>query len=780
MVAFTNWLLFIVGAVPFLNSLQQCEMFRITSSPESHTVVVESVNSSRISLVWTYTLAVNESIRTFTFFRRIPGDREDTRVAIKRGNRRFVYSSEEFRAKYEATSSSNSQSATLVLLDVTNSEEYTYTMRLITNFESRRFSTTIVVYIPPKITSNTLNRADIDEGQDLTLSCNATGDPQPNITWTRDGVPNSEFKVLGQDLRLVDVKRRDVGSYRCTASNGYGENASEISIVGLHCKSCRFEKVNITLTSEHWNETLMNRESNEFRSLERNILSAIMKVYIDKQSKLLYSIFVEGFSSHTSGVVATVHLWFGASACEPLQPLRDKLASAQLGQFTVKSQLDTFPPVLLSTATATTSAGPEFKETFLMFHVIYLAVICFLLVVNVVLAFLLWRRCSVRGFAETKTCCKSKGEYEGASKETGHARTFEASKTDVLSNSTNVLSLNSLAISEMSLDTTPQAIYDACEPTKDNWEVSRERINLTKEIGKGAFCQVAKADAWNINGIKGLTTVAVKMLKGNSSDSDRKDLLSELELMKNLKPHPHVVKLLGCVTKSDPLLVLIEYIPYGDLLGFLRKSRGLNDSYYKNPDVKPRTNLTSQQMMQFAWQIADGMHFLSSNKIIHRDLAARNVLVGEGEKCKVTDFGLARDVSQVVVYTKRSRGRLPVKWTAPEALLFGSYTTLSDVWSFGVVLYEIFTVGGCPYPGINGHQMADVLKKGYRMPKPKHVDQHLYDLMYQCWQQKANDRPMFSMLKTKLSKMIQNNEEIYINMREYNNDDYGYIDDLFE
>ncbi|XP_015747778.1 PREDICTED: uncharacterized protein LOC107327537 [Acropora digitifera] len=421
MVAFTNWLLFIVGAVSFLNSLQQCEMFRITSSPESHTVVVESVNSSRISLVWTYTLAVNESIRTFTFFRRIPGDREDTRVAIKRGNRRFVYSSEEFRAKYEATSSSNSQSATLVLLDVTNSEEYTYTMRLITNFESRRFSTTIVVYIPPKITSNTLNRADIDEGQDLTLSCNATGDPQPNIIWTRDGVPNSQFKVFEHDLRLVDVKRRDVGSYRCTASNGYGENASEISIVGLHCKSCPFEKVNITLTSEHWNETLMNRESNDFRSLERNILSAVFPpkitssarkssasfvlfcFVIDKQSKLLYRIFVEGFSSHTGGVVATVHLWFGASACEPLKPLRDKLASAQLGQFTVKSQLDTFPPVLLSTATATTSADPEFKETFLMFHVIYLAVICFLLVVNVVLAFLLWRRCSVRGFAETKT-----------------------------------------------------------------------------------------------------------------------------------------------------------------------------------------------------------------------------------------------------------------------------------------------------------------------------------------------------------------------------------------
>ena len=122
------------------------ETFRITSSPESHTVVVESVNSSRISLVWTYSLAVNESIRTFTFFRKIPGDAADTRVAIKRGNRRFIYSSEEFRAKYEASSSSESRSATLVLLDVTNSEEYTYTMRLVTNLDNRRFATTMVVY----------------------------------------------------------------------------------------------------------------------------------------------------------------------------------------------------------------------------------------------------------------------------------------------------------------------------------------------------------------------------------------------------------------------------------------------------------------------------------------------------------------------------------------------------------------------------------------------------------------------------------------------------------
>ncbi|XP_068686532.1 tyrosine kinase receptor Cad96Ca-like [Montipora foliosa] len=107
--------------------------------------------------------------------------------------------------------------------------------------------------------------------------------------------------------------------------------------------------------------------------------------------------------------------------------------------------------------------------------------------------------------------------------------------------------------------------------------------------------------------------------------------------MKTLKTHPHVIKLLGCVTETDPPLVLIEYVPYGDLLGYLRKSRGLNDTYYKDPDIKPKTSLTSQQLMKFASQIVDGMSYLSLRKVIHRDLAARNVLVGETETCKVTD-----------------------------------------------------------------------------------------------------------------------------------------------
>jgi len=157
--------------------------------------------------------------------------------------------------------------------------------------------------------------------------------------------------------------------------------------------------------------------------------------------------------------------------------------------------------------------------------------------------------------------------------------------------------------------------YMPLHPSGRTWEINREQVKIIKVVGKGAFSRVAKATAWNINGNKEYTTVAVKMLKANASESDRRNLLSELNLMKKLKSHPHVIKLMGCVTVSDPLLVLIEYVPYGDLLGYLRKSRGLNDTYFKDPDVKPQTSLTAEQLMRFAWQVADGMLYLSSRKV---------------------------------------------------------------------------------------------------------------------------------------------------------------------
>ncbi|CAH3157712.1 unnamed protein product [Pocillopora meandrina] len=188
------------------------------------------------------------------------------------------------------------------------------------------------------------------------------------------------------------------------------------------------------------------------------------------------------------------------------------------------------------------------------------------------------------------------------------------------------------------------------------------------------------------------------------------------------------------------------------------------------------------------------MSYLSSKSIIHRDLAARNVLVGHKETCKVTDFGMARDVQQENIYERKTKvfkkegrwgryyisfslGRLPVKWTAYEALMYGKYTTKSDVWSYGVLLYEIFTIGGSPYPRMDGRKIANLLQDGYRMPKPQHVDEELYQIMMKCWKNDLDARPTFTELKNQLKDMETLHKKL-INMTMYDKQLYANVEDL--
>ncbi|CAH3165569.1 unnamed protein product, partial [Pocillopora meandrina] len=246
-----------------------------------------------------------------------------------------------------------------------------------------------------------------------------------------------------------------------------------------------------------------------------------------------------------------------------------------------------------------------------------------------------------------------------------------------------------------------------------------------------------------------------------------RDLLSELNLLKKLEPQPHVITLLGCITeeKENPY-VIIEYVPYGDLLGYLRRSRGLHDCYYEYPEIKPATYLTSEQILTFAWQIADGMQYISSKRIIHRDLAARNVLVGENLTCKITDFGMARDIDLQDIYIPRNQGRIPVKWTAIEAMTGRmEYSTKSDVWSFGIVLYEICTIGAEPYPGISPCKIPRVLQKGYRIPKPDYFKDELYNIMLNCWETDPEIRPSFEFLCSSI-RGLQKSKQNYVNVQD--------------
>ncbi|XP_015199870.1 fibroblast growth factor receptor 3 isoform X4 [Lepisosteus oculatus] len=285
-------------------------------------------------------------------------------------------------------------------------------------------------------------------------------------------------------------------------------------------------------------------------------------------------------------------------------------------------------------------------------------------------------------------------------------------------------------------------------PADPKWEFPRSRLTLGKPLGEGCFGQVVMAEAIGIDKEKPNKplTVAVKMLKDDASDKDLSDLVSEMEMMKMIGKHKNIINLLGACTQDGPLYVLVEYASKGNLREYLRARRPPGMDYSFDTCKIPDEQLTFKDLVSCAYQVARGMEYLASQKCIHRDLAARNVLVTEDNVMKIADFGLARDVHNIDYYKKTTNGRLPVKWMAPEALFDRVYTHQSDVWSYGVLLWEIFTLGGSPYPGIPVEELFKLLKEGHRMDKPANCTHELYMIMRECWHAVPSQRPTFRQL----------------------------------
>ncbi|PNI30687.1 FGFR3 isoform 7 [Pan troglodytes] len=293
-------------------------------------------------------------------------------------------------------------------------------------------------------------------------------------------------------------------------------------------------------------------------------------------------------------------------------------------------------------------------------------------------------------------------------------------------------------------------------PADPKWELSRARLTLGKPLGEGCFGQVVMAEAIGIDKDRAAkpVTVAVKMLKDDATDKDLSDLVSEMEMMKMIGKHKNIINLLGACTQGGPLYVLVEYAAKGNLREFLRARRPPGLDYSFDTCKPPEEQLTFKDLVSCAYQVARGMEYLASQKCIHRDLAARNVLVTEDNVMKIADFGLARDVHNLDYYKKTTNGRLPVKWMAPEALFDRVYTHQSDVWSFGVLLWEIFTLGGSPYPGIPVEELFKLLKEGHRMDKPANCTHDLYMIMRECWHAAPSQRPTFKQLVEDLDRVL--------------------------
>nr|XP_045601456.1 fibroblast growth factor receptor 4-like isoform X2 [Procambarus clarkii] len=290
-------------------------------------------------------------------------------------------------------------------------------------------------------------------------------------------------------------------------------------------------------------------------------------------------------------------------------------------------------------------------------------------------------------------------------------------------------------------------------PLDAPWELPRSRLLMGESLGEGAFGKVVRAEVQGFLRPDMNTTVAVKMLKEGHTDSELMDLVSEMEMMKMIGTHINIINLLGCCTQDGPLYVVVEYAAHGNLRDYLRNNRP-SSGYERAIGQEPDT-ISQKDLVSFAYQVARGMEYLASRKCIHRDLAARNVLVSEDRIMKIADFGLARDIHSQDYYRKTSEGRLPVKWMAPEALFHRVYTSQSDVWSFGILLWEIMTLGGTPYPAVPGvEKLFQLLREGHRMEKPSNCPIEIYLLMRNCWKGQAMQRPTFKKLVEDLDQIL--------------------------
>ncbi|XP_013856309.1 tyrosine-protein kinase ABL2 isoform X1 [Austrofundulus limnaeus] len=258
-------------------------------------------------------------------------------------------------------------------------------------------------------------------------------------------------------------------------------------------------------------------------------------------------------------------------------------------------------------------------------------------------------------------------------------------------------------------------------PIHDKWEMERTDITMKHKLGGGQYGEVY-VGVWK----KYNLTVAVKTLKEDTMEVE--EFLKEAAVMKEIK-HPNLVQLLGVCTLEPPFYIVTEYMPHGNLLDYLRDCE--------------KSEVNAVALLYMATQISSAMEYLEKKNFIHRDLAARNCLVGENHVVKVADFGLSRLMTGDT-YTAHAGAKFPIKWTAPESLAYNTFSIKSDVWAFGVLLWEIATYGMSPYPGIDLSQVYDLLEKGYRMEQPEGCPPKVYELMRACWQWSPLDRPSFA------------------------------------
>lgn len=302
-----------------------------------------------------------------------------------------------------------------------------------------------------------------------------------------------------------------------------------------------------------------------------------------------------------------------------------------------------------------------------------------------------------------------------------------------------------------SLDSRLLRLYD---PNKLK-QYRLDHVQYVKDLGEGFFGKVFQGRATGIldNQPKKEIAVAVKALKDEPSKEQKDEFFREVTLMSILS-HPNIVKLLAVSTEEEPYGMVFEFMSKGDLNQYLRDALPAETSL--GSDQTAKVYLSQEDLVSISVQIATGMQYLAEMKFVHRDLAARNCLVGEDLVVKIGDFGMSRDIYTTEYYKMSKETLLPIRWLAPEAFLYGKFSLKSDVYAYGVVLWEIFTFGLQPYYGYTNKEVMDFIQKGIHLGKPDNCPDFIYAIMKDCWIREPEKRIGFTAVSMRLKDPYHN------------------------
>ncbi|XP_054466498.1 neurotrophic tyrosine kinase, receptor, type 2a [Anoplopoma fimbria] len=578
---------------------------------------------------------------------------------------------------------------------------------------------------PPKVTRM--------EGEHVDLSCTTSGVPSPELIWNMALVSNYEIETSGQIswLRLSNLSSLDHNSkISCTAENIVGEKESSLLLDILFPP--KITKLSDAIPDHHWCIPFSVSGNPEPK----------LQWFLDDKAV------TEGDFIMTMIHDVTEREWHGCLQLDSPTHLnngRYKL-SAKNKFGSDKKEVDAHfmrkpwdgeelnkDPYYYDVTTEGPPVDPP-EDRVAVYVVVGIAAVAFtgFLLMLVILKFGGNSKFGIKGPSSVISNDDdsasplhhvSNGSNTPSSSEMGpDAVIIGMTKIPVIENPQYFRSTNSL----LKTDTFVQ-------------HIKRHNIVLKRELGEGAFGKVFLAECYNLSPDQEKILVAVKTLK-EASENARKDFHREAELLTNLQ-HEHIVTFYGVCVESDPLIMVFEYMKHGDLNKFLR-AHGPDAVLMSEGQTTRPVELTQSQMLHIAQQIASGMVYLASQHFVHRDLATRNCLVGENLLVKIGDFGMSRDVYSTDYYRVGVGGHtmLPIRWMPPESIMYRKFTTESDVWSLGVVLWEIFTYGKQPWYQLSNNEVIECITQGRVLQRPRTCPKEVYDLMLGCWQREPHMR----------------------------------------